>query len=373
MRKFSYLLLESRKEDLKNRYSKKFTEDVLDNILNNPELEKYNHKYTNFVLKNLNPEGDVNVMLSYVIPMINNFDSLQSQLEKKDINQYESFRELYSALQIPLEKKKEKDLGKELEKQVEKIYENDKYLVVRPLTEEASCKYGANTKWCVTQKGSGNFHIYTTGGQRLYFIISKEKLKQGVYSKIAIHIDNEGEPTYYDAQDRTFDNTEINLFNHVFSDIIEVLTKNYREKVLSRMEKYVYDIFQYKWNNTFEIKAEDFILFVEISGFNNVEGNSFGFSTINIKLSVVEDNEKNPLPETNFIINYENYDNKSLFFTLDSTYETIRNRIFDDETGEPYKEEFTIPYQKTQEQTAKNTSDIISDSIRSFLIKKFGN
>jgi hypothetical protein len=370
MKKFSYLLLESRKEDLKNRYSKKFTEDVLDNILNNPELEKYNHKYTNFVLKNLYPDMDVNIMLSYIIPMIINFDNFQSQLEKKDINQYNSLYELNSVIKLALVKKKEK----ELEKQVEKIYENDKYLVVRPLTEEASCKYGANTKWCVTQKGSGNFHIYTTGEQRLYFIISKEKLKQGVYSKIAIHIDNEGEPTYYDAQDRTFDNTEINLFNHVFSDIIEVLTKNYREKVLSRMEKYVYDIFQYKWNDTFEINAEDFILFVEISGFNNVEGSSFGFSTINIKISVVEDNQKDPLPEINFIINYENYDNKSLFFTLDSAYETSRNSLFDDvETSEPYKEEFTIPYQKTQKETSKKTFDIISDSIRSYLIKKFEN
>lgn len=369
MKKFSYLLVEGRKEDLKAKFSNKFTEDVLDLVLNNPDLEKYNHKYTNFVLKNLNPDLDMGMMIPYVVQLVNDFDKVQARLEKKDINQYESISELKHALEEPLIKKREK----ELEKQVEKIYENDKYLVVRPLTEEASCKYGANTKWCVTEKGSGNFHIYTTGGQRLYFIISKEKLKQGVYAKIAIHIDNEGEPTYYDAQDRTFSQNEINLFNHIFSDIIEVLTKNYTEKVLTRMEKYLYDVFQYKWRDNFKVDSSDFSLLVDVSGFYNVEGESFGHSTVNLKIYLIEGNEKNSLSDYNLIINYENYDNRSVSFVLDSTYETRITSIFDDSEGNSFKRELNLPYLESQEKTSKSIFDTIVTSIKNYLTEQYGS
>ena len=33
-----------------------------------------------------------------------------------------------------------------------KLFETDDFLLVVPLTHTASCKYGANTKWCVTEK-----------------------------------------------------------------------------------------------------------------------------------------------------------------------------------------------------------------------------
>jgi hypothetical protein len=33
-----------------------------------------------------------------------------------------------------------------------KLFDTDDFLLVVPLTHTASCKYGANTKWCVTEK-----------------------------------------------------------------------------------------------------------------------------------------------------------------------------------------------------------------------------
>lgn len=35
------------------------------------------------------------------------------------------------------------------------IYRDSDYIVVRPLNERASCKYGANTKWCISAPSSG--------------------------------------------------------------------------------------------------------------------------------------------------------------------------------------------------------------------------
>lgn len=35
------------------------------------------------------------------------------------------------------------------------IYRDNNYVVVRPLTEQASCKYGAYTKWCISAPSSG--------------------------------------------------------------------------------------------------------------------------------------------------------------------------------------------------------------------------
>jgi hypothetical protein len=51
---------------------------------------------------------------------------------------------------------------KDLENQVLKIYDNDEWLLLRPLTFNASKKYGANTKWCTTTEHNNEyFHKYT--------------------------------------------------------------------------------------------------------------------------------------------------------------------------------------------------------------------
>ena len=50
---------------------------------------------------------------------------------------------------------------KELEKQVIKLFDNDEWSVVIPLSYEASKIYGANTKWCTTQERYWNDYYKT--------------------------------------------------------------------------------------------------------------------------------------------------------------------------------------------------------------------
>jgi len=72
-------------------------------------------------------------------------------LEKRDINRFNSITELYNLIQT-LENegvKSQKDVKRE---GAEVVYEDSEWKIVIPHTEEASCIYGANTKWCTAGK-----------------------------------------------------------------------------------------------------------------------------------------------------------------------------------------------------------------------------
>ena len=95
MKFLSILLKEGRKEDLKKKYSTKFNNEDLDYILNISDLQDFNHKYTDFVLKNTDGDGELDLNeLEKLVELIKDFDKYQSQFPKKDINQYVSLNEL---------------------------------------------------------------------------------------------------------------------------------------------------------------------------------------------------------------------------------------------------------------------------------------
>jgi hypothetical protein len=56
------------------------------------------------------------------------------------------------------------------------ILRNDKYIVVAPLSEEASCKYGAYTNWCTSAPHSGAWSDNYVNGEnqnKLIYIIQR--------------------------------------------------------------------------------------------------------------------------------------------------------------------------------------------------------
>ena len=224
MKFMSILLREGRKEDLKKKYSDKFDEKVLDWILNISDLVDFNHKYTDFVLRVLeNEDIDVAEKVETIIEELKLFDKYQNQLEKKDINQYKTFTELQNAVTTLQQKEKEK----ELEGQVDKIYEDDTFVVVIPKTQQASCKYGSNTRWCTAAKLDNRFVAYTQGNQRLYYIINKKKSSGSDYSKIAIHFNNSGRKTYWDSSDYNMNGREVEVLNYAFPEMMQTIDKDY--------------------------------------------------------------------------------------------------------------------------------------------------
>ena len=287
MKFMSILLKEGRKEDLKKKYSTKFNEQDLDFILNISDLVEFNHKYTDFVLKNTDGDGELDTdELENLVDLIKDFDKYQSQFPKKDINQYVSVNELEKVILYVREKNKEK----ELEKQADKIYEDDKFLVIKPKSEEASCKYGSNTKWCVTSKGSGHFGRYTAGRQALYFIINKAKSTNKNYSKVAIHFDDGGELRYWDAQDSPMSQREIDVFEYAFPEMIETIKSDYKVYAGSMTDRFLTQTFDSMGENSKEDRnylSSDYNLSSYIRGFQNIPDLGFGHSEARLSISLM--------------------------------------------------------------------------------------
>lgn len=315
MKFMGILLREGRKEDLKKKYSTKFNEEDLEFILNISDLKDFNHKYTDFVLKHTDGDGELNTdELEHLVGLIKDFDKYQSQFPKKDINQYVSLNELEKVILHIRSKNKEK----ELEGQAKKIYEKGDFVVIQPKTEEASCKYGSNTKWCVTSKGSGHFGRYTAGRQSLYFIINKAKSTNKNYSKVAIHFDDEGFMRYWDAQDSPMSQREIDVFEYAFSEMIESIKDDYKEYAGSMTDKFLTESFNMIGENSAESKNylnSNYDLMTYIRGFQNIPDLGFGHSEaiLTISMSKYENGsiDRKLFDEYQVFITYKSKDEKT--------------------------------------------------------------
>jgi len=318
------LLKEGRKEDLKKKYSTKFNEQDLDFILNISDLKDFNHKYTDFVLKNTDGDGELDTdELEHLVGLIKDFDKYQSQFPKKDINQYVSLNELEKVILYIREKNKEK----ELEGQAKKIYEKGDFVVIQPKTEEASCKYGSNTKWCVTSKGSGHFGRYTAGRQGLYFIINKAKSTNKNFSKVAIHFDDEGFMRYWDAQDSPMSQREIDVFEYAFPEMIESIKNDYKAYAGSMTDKFLTETFDKMGEtsvNTLNYLRSSYALSTLVRGFQNNPDLGFGHSEARLSISLNSDNENKLIDEYQVFITYKSKDEKtfsaSIGFDLSNDY-----------------------------------------------------
>jgi len=105
--------------------------------------------------------------------LLSKFIKYKSKLpiEKRDINRYHSITELYNLIQT-LEGqgvKSQKDVKKD---GAEVVYEDSEWKIVIPHTEEASCIYGAHTKWCTAGRENNMFDYYNQKGP-LYISINK--------------------------------------------------------------------------------------------------------------------------------------------------------------------------------------------------------
>ena len=141
------------------------------------------YKYMEFLIKNFKNDSDYyssnkDEFMGYMgvflfgsgeIETLNEFErhSKANRIKNKDISQYENFLELNTAVELA----KEIENRKKLEKEILKIYEDDTWFILTPLSLEASKVYGANTKWCVTQEKY--WYQYLTS-HRLIYVLNKK-------------------------------------------------------------------------------------------------------------------------------------------------------------------------------------------------------
>jgi hypothetical protein len=251
MRLTPILIQEGRKEDLRKKYTEKFKEypETLDFILGISDLADTNFKYANFVLKNTHPNSSPEEVED-IIELVKEFDRFQQSLDVKDINRYD-----LDGLKLAIESHKEtsKSQLKKIDTSgAKKIFEDKNILIVRPLTYEASCKYGAGTRWCTTMAGTSSyFESHTSQEQALYYIILKNFNRDNKFYKIAIHITPNTE-TWYDATDERMSDREKEVFSLGAPKVIETIKNDYSEYVKERGQlffKKLFDFHNYKFEN----------------------------------------------------------------------------------------------------------------------------
>ena len=167
-----------------------------------------NHKYLMWMIKTyLNEESTAPFEITYLVKKFHNHvDRLTPQIisdmgfyseapiskSPKDINSYTNLASLERVMDEmdAIQTKKEKE--KEAKEGVDKLYEDDRWLLVRPNTYEGSCYYGSSTKWCTSSKDAPqHFATYSKTGN-LFYIIDKTK-DVGDFFKIALHKKWDGE------------------------------------------------------------------------------------------------------------------------------------------------------------------------------------
>lgn len=162
---------------------------------------------------------------------INTFMKLMDQnlVENNDVTSYKSIDEIRSAVTLASMKMWEK----ELEGQAHKEYEDDKWLIIRPLTFSASCKYGSSTRWCTTYKAEKQyFERYWRRGILIYFINKKNGYKVAAFKAL----DGDTEFSFWNAEDQRVDFLEINFDDYLYSIVRSIFKSNKTNKDLCTEE-----------------------------------------------------------------------------------------------------------------------------------------
>ena len=139
----------------------------------------------------------------------------------KDIYKYDVYWELQTVLSAVSKRRAEKEKEESVKGEVEKLYEDDRFLIVRPHSHGASCYYGAETRWCTTQKDNPKYFNQYTGDGNLYYIIDK-KSKDDTFGKMALFIKNDGKIEVYDQKDAS---RSIDLLKDRFEPIKDEISK----------------------------------------------------------------------------------------------------------------------------------------------------
>jgi hypothetical protein len=161
---------------------------------------------------------------------------------QNDLTSYKTFEEL--ELQISLSDLKTVD--KELEKQVLKLLETDEWLVLKPLSYQASVKYGSGTKWCTSSKNESEYYFrYSKRGILIYYINKKTGDKVAGFKNLDLSY--EKETSFWTIIDLRTDSIDcdlpedvMNIFKEEFKNTKktnwELLSEDERNRQLIQME-----------------------------------------------------------------------------------------------------------------------------------------
>lgn len=142
-------------------------------------------------------------------------------IENKDLTSYKGIEDMLRQMSIA----ELKSVNKELAKQIHKVYEDEEWLVLRPLSREASLKYGAGTKWCTAStEDDWPYYRYTRRGILVYTMSKKTGQKVAAFKNIK----DEHELSFWNEVDTRIDSYEADLpkfiMEIIFTELKSTLT-----------------------------------------------------------------------------------------------------------------------------------------------------
>lgn len=149
-------------------------------------------------------------------------------IEKNDLTTYKDFDEINKQISLA----EIKLMGKEIEKQIIKLFENDEWLVIKPMSVDASRKYGANTRWCTASKSTPEqFYNYSKRGILIYCINKFSGHKVAAFKNLDMGYDKK-EISFWDVIDNRIDSLESDLDD----EVLNIIRKEFRDGKLTNWE-----------------------------------------------------------------------------------------------------------------------------------------
>jgi hypothetical protein len=217
----------------------KYTETLLRIMKKTPnldghcrEIKDYLHKEYKIKQEELSTIPDLQLVFFYRVidSMFNSEDIKTFQkfcefnergiIKQNDVSTYQSFDEINNAVSVAEITAQSKDL----EKQVKLVYEDDEWLFIRPLTFNASKKYGSNTKWCTTTESNPEYFVkYSSRGVLIYCLNKKTGYKVASFRSLD---KNDPEFSWWNQKDNRIDSLQSELPDELLKVIrVESLEK----------------------------------------------------------------------------------------------------------------------------------------------------
>ena len=225
----------AKKRDLKGQ-NPDYVVDIID-ILAENDPSKTN-KYLPFMITQIGDwvkwvrEEMTKETFKEMFDVIKDFEDLTERnlLENKDIYSYESPEDIVEAIKFAKEKVTRSEVKK---RETEVIHEDDRWLVLLPLTHRSSNMYGKSTKWCVAGEDHDYkkyFGQYTNDGILVYVIdksVKEKDTRDNKLSKVAFHCKiGEGKNiTSWDSKDQNLSTGDMMKFTALVGG--DIMTKVY--------------------------------------------------------------------------------------------------------------------------------------------------
>ena len=169
--------------------------------------------YTNFKLL-----SETFLFQNSTIQDINEFIDLfmKKYITNVDVQQIKTWEEITNIVSIA----NVKFNTKEFEKQIVNVFEDDRWLIVRPLTYESSLKYGTSTRWCTASKQyPEHFFRYSESGMLFYCINKISGYKVALYKSV-----REQDLSFWNSADMRIDSMESELDGYIYDIIKKEIT-----------------------------------------------------------------------------------------------------------------------------------------------------